>query len=101
MSSGREDDWFQHHNSVKMPVSEFVQPLSNNIQFDRTPFTYGGYPKVCASSLIGPCSLCGRDGRVRCSRCKDWYCSQSCQIDDWLKHKRICLPVPPLEFVDG
>jgi len=27
---------------------------------------------------------------LRCSRCKNmWYCSKSCQVDDWKRHKRM------------
>lgn len=46
-----------------------------------------------------PCCACGKrtlkpqqDFR-RCSRCKiAMYCSHECQVADWPKHKKICLP---------
>jgi len=47
------------------------------------------------------CSFCNNIGRVRCSVCKIWYCSQLCQVDHWPTHRRECVPVPDLEWPDG
>ena len=69
--------WFQNNNAnIQIPLNITIQPT-----FDRTPFIYGT-PKVFSNSLIGPCVyyLCERDGRVKCSICKSWYCSQNCQV---------------------
>ncbi len=51
----------------------------------------------------GKCYLrqCPRWGRVRCSRCKAWYCSQACQKEDWQFHRVHCEEPPPLEHPDG
>ncbi len=40
-------------------------------------------------------------GVLRCSRCKAWYCSQRCQVEDWQYHKNDCEEPPPLEHPDG
>lgn len=33
-------------------------------------------------------------GLMKCSRCKSaFYCSRECQVADWKRHKKICLPV--------
>ena len=45
-----------------------------------------------------PCEIIGI---VRCSKCKTWYCSQRCQINDWQVHKPNCEAPPPLEKPDG
>ncbi|KRT82900.1 hypothetical protein AMK59_4797, partial [Oryctes borbonicus] len=38
------------------------------------------------------CSKCGKVAIQRCSRCKNiWYCSRSCQVDDWDSHKMNCI----------
>ena len=46
------------------------------------------------------CSVadCGKPGLGRCSQCKTRYCGEECQADDWPRHLRFCLPLPPLEF---
>lgn len=38
------------------------------------------------------CSLCQADGKLmKCSGCDHTsYCSRSCQVKDWLRHKRLC-----------
>ncbi|TFK49587.1 hypothetical protein OE88DRAFT_1662109 [Heliocybe sulcata] len=37
------------------------------------------------------CELCGADAQTRCSACKHtWYCSPSCQQEDWRAHKKGC-----------
>ncbi len=51
-----------------------------------------------------PCSNakdCKLAGRFRCARCKAWYCSQTCQIQHWFKHKLECVAPPPLESPEG
>ena len=76
------EQWFQNSNNrntsnIQIPLNITIQPT-----FDQSPFVYGT-PKVFSNSLIGPCVfyLCERDGRVKCSVCKSWYCSQSCQVN--------------------
>ena len=52
-------------------------------------------------SITTMCSFCPKTGRLRCSVCKSWYCTQFCQINHWPTHKRECVPVPHLEWPDG
>ena len=79
-----------------------VRATVNNVNptFDRTPWTFG-YPKVAPNAPPQNCALCGKIGSKRCSKCKEWYCSQLCQINDWPRHKSICFEPPPLENSDG
>ena len=51
--------------------------------------------------VVQRCSLCSRSGRVRCCVCKAWYCTALCQADHWPVHRRVCVPVPGLEWPDG
>lgn len=61
-----------------------------------------GYPLVISGVRPKPCSFCEvAEGRLRCSRCKAWYCSQKCQIEDWQEHKPFCIEPPMLEHPDG
>jgi hypothetical protein len=71
------------------------QPLdSDRRQFvSSNPLNPPSWPQVC--------DFCKKEGRVRCSICKQWYCSQQCQINDWPNHRQQCLPPPPLEKIDG
>ena len=75
--------------------------ISINPSFDREPFIFG-YPKKLPYSPNEKCSFCGKDSPTkRCSRCKEWYCSQICQINHWPSHKYFCVEPPPLENADG
>ena len=38
-----------------------------------------------------PCSVCNRNTNMKCKGCKKvYYCSNSCQKQDWGKHKLLC-----------
>ncbi len=42
------------------------------------------------------CSNCGKEGKLRCSRCQEiFYCGQECQKTGWKVHKAICFPPNP------
>ena len=47
----------------------------------------------------GPCSVCGKVARRRCSVCKTVYCSRQCQTEDWRDHISLCQPLPALHWV--
>ena len=102
MSSGREDEWFQC-NAMDPKAFQQVQVPTSNSEFDRRPFVHGSKQILPESSFphMGPCHHCGKMGNVRCSVCKEWYCSQKCQINDWPRHKLACRPPPDLEYADG
>ena len=39
------------------------------------------------------CEECRADGAtLRCSKCKIYYCSKTCQAKNWRIHKRVCTP---------
>lgn len=47
---------------------------------------------------IGPCQHCNRRAVMRCQRCREFYCSKTCQEADWPRHKVECqLHMPGLE----
>lgn len=55
-------------------------------------------------SASTPCKGCFKpiEGKVlRCGVCKETYCSQQCQREDWKYHKRICKKPAPAEPVDN
>lgn len=48
---------------------------------------------ICFRPKIA-CVYCGKMASFSCGRCGDFYCSEECQTDDWLQHKRICFEKP-------
>lgn len=44
----------------------------------------------------GICMYCRRIAFLNCGRCGDFYCSNDCQENDWLTHKRNCFLMPRL-----
>ena len=92
-SSGGEDDWMQIQGFIR------VNPVSKE-EFDLRPFFFN-HPMVLPYAPMELCSYCGKDGLVRCSRCRIWYCGETCQKNHWPKHKLECRPPPPLEKRDG
>lgn len=44
----------------------------------------------------GACETCGQTTTYKCGRCGDFYCSQECQKQDWLKHRATCFKMPKL-----
>lgn len=49
------------------------------------------------------CSLCHKKASLRCSRCGDFYCSQTCQKADWVRHQYGCrtpFPGVPDDYED-
>ncbi|ORY88898.1 hypothetical protein BCR35DRAFT_301266 [Leucosporidium creatinivorum] len=43
-----------------------------------------------------PCFVCSLPAATRCSRCKETpYCSSSCQMKDWNRHKLACVRAAP------
>ena len=94
------DEWCTLQGYVK--IRPVLAAMNNNVNptFDRTPWVFG-YPMVHPYTPSQNCVLCGKTGSKRCSKCKEWYCSQVCQINDWPRHKSICLEPPPLENSDG
>ena len=98
-SSSGADDWMlmQGYVQLRHPSNRnFLEP-----EFNRTPFVFG-YPKLFPYAPSEACEGgCGSAGKMRCSRCKSWYCGQLCQLGDWPRHKIVCFPPPPLEKADG
>ncbi len=44
-----------------------------------------------ATDNIHSCAVCSQDTMHRCIKCQStWYCSKSCQDDDWPQHKHEC-----------
>ncbi len=42
----------------------------------------------------GQCSVCSKNGSLRCGKCKvQYYCSRECQVKDWKIHKKVCADV--------
>ncbi|KAH8409812.1 hypothetical protein KR222_008639 [Zaprionus bogoriensis] len=44
----------------------------------------------------GCCVHCNGTTRLCCQRCGDFYCSKSCQLKDWQRHRYICFALPAL-----
>jgi len=59
------------------------------------------YPRTVPAAMAEPCDNCEQDGKLRCSRCKTWYCSVICQENHWTRHRQSCHAPPPLENPDG
>ena len=47
---------------------------------------------VSSLPLAGPCNVCGKHTRKKCSVCWQLYCSADCQKQDWGEHKSACQP---------
>lgn len=42
------------------------------------------------AKYICVCEVCGKKGSLRCSRCRETYCSRECQLKAWPGHKKLC-----------
>ena len=83
-------------NEVQLNIhADFISDLNNCIAM--TSFNADALKSV----LHQPCNFCAKDGRLRCSICKTWYCTVQCQAYDWPLHKKSCSPPPALELPDG
>merc|ERR1719204_2560687 len=85
-------------------LDENANPLAINGSGDQpssSEFRHGHPIAVRITTPILDCLACGNPGRLRCARCKSWYCSQRCQANHWPIHRKDCIPPPPLENPDG
>ena len=56
-------------------------------------------PEVYSDLLA--CVVCHKDGDSikQCSKCFSVaYCGRECQVGDWTRHKRLCVPVMVKDF---
>ncbi len=106
----RSEEW-----AVSSDADDVVDALNESVPLDIRSHNSGGgvvddddsayvfgRPLRLPYSPPGSCLFCQEEGRVRCSVCMAWYCSQRCQREDWLReHCNVCLPIPELEYDDG
>ncbi|KAM8719122.1 hypothetical protein ACLKA7_011778 [Drosophila subpalustris] len=45
------------------------------------------------------CVVCGKSSALMCQRCRESYCNDVCQRQDWQRHKYFCIVMPPLVSV--
>ena len=98
---------------VKMLVALFIKYINEFVYNYHNfkilqPFVFNGRTLPCMAPHVPleERTICGNlrcenIGQVRCARCKLWYCSQKCQINDWQRHKPDCEAPPALEKPDG
>lgn len=43
---------------------------------------------------IGTCKVCLKKTKYTCERCNTFYCSRTCQVTNWSKHKLECEAIP-------
>ena len=90
----------QDHNG-NIAASNLNKLPVNSPSSSESVFQHGAPISVRIRTPVLDCLFCGKEGRLRCSRCKSWYCSQRCQANHWPMHKLECIPPPPLENPDG
>jgi len=70
-----------------------TKPAQNEDLQDRDDgsnhFTFGT-PLLVPYIPPRPCIQCSKSGKILCSQCHAWYCSQACQINNWPTHKEGC-----------
>ena len=50
---------------------------------------------------LSKCVKCGEAGAKQCSKCHAVsYCSKECQVADWTRHRRLCVPLAIKEMGD-
>ncbi|XP_055908685.1 uncharacterized protein LOC129943344 [Eupeodes corollae] len=87
---------FQHNNDSQQepqrsPFSQNNRSYNESSANNSTPS-----PQQQSTPRTGPCVLCKSATVLICSRCGDFYCSPTCQKNDWQTHRYICFPMPKL-----
>ncbi|XP_060824809.1 uncharacterized protein LOC132911837 isoform X4 [Bombus pascuorum] len=54
------------------------------------------YGKDMFQDAIGTCKVCLKKTKYTCERCNTFYCSRTCQVTNWSKHKLECEAIPAL-----
>ncbi|XP_033300493.1 uncharacterized protein LOC117205840 isoform X2 [Bombus bifarius] len=54
------------------------------------------YGKDMFQDAIGTCKVCSKKTKYTCERCNTFYCSRTCQVTNWSKHKLECEAIPAL-----
>ena len=87
-----------HENNVSFTSSQSINALkegslvASGEESNDDVFTFG-QPLVVdlPDTDLGKCSLCNKDCMVVCSLCHLGYCGVVCQVNDWEKHRYICV----------
>lgn len=77
---------------VKMRADSFINPsyVTHNEQFITLLFPIANAPR--RSLMPAPCTVCGQDARLKCSRCtlQRAYCGSQCQRSHFKTHRAEC-----------
>ncbi|XP_018341604.1 PREDICTED: uncharacterized protein LOC108748097 isoform X2 [Trachymyrmex septentrionalis] len=72
-----------------------VEECISNIYEQRKKGLYE-YSKDKFKNEVQNCSVCSTKTTKHCEKCRTYYCSKACQLEDWPRHQAECERIPAL-----
>lgn len=96
-SSGNSFNQGQRNNQLNNSYRDCPNNSPQSKQFNGQQFNDSTpSPPQAATTRSGPCVVCKSTTVLICARCGDFYCSPTCQKNDWQTHRFICFLMPKL-----
>ncbi|XP_011707019.1 PREDICTED: GATA zinc finger domain-containing protein 15-like isoform X2 [Wasmannia auropunctata] len=59
------------------------------------------YSEDKCKTAVQNCSVCSTNTTKQCEVCLTYYCSRTCQVNDWPQHQAECSSIPALDVIDN
>ena len=95
----QQDDWFKHAMICQEKIEERKQRKKSKSSKSKKKKKHKKHKKHKKSKSRASTSftpsinvcICGKEAEFECSRCeKQGYCSEECQLKDWIAHQMYC-----------
>ncbi|XP_030060572.1 tudor domain-containing protein 1 [Microcaecilia unicolor] len=109
LSSGSSSSLFSHLDGVsashdygsKSPHARMSKVKSFSETYFHPGYDLSLFNSLAPAPRTTTCHRCGLHGPQRCAQCKQaYYCSTSCQKEDWSVHSVVCKPVRQTKVED-